>query len=114
MRGHYYSDRDRATLEILGWKLPARETVQVTETEEDRNARENAAKPYWDRPHVFGSPETPSTGADIRAIVQYVALRVLLNDLDYHGLQSLVSNYHAELQGITEAQVRQAIAEGLE
>lgn len=89
MRGHYYDDGKRPTVQADAWKLPT-----------DDN-----------RPQVIISPETPSSGADVRAIVQAVALRVLLGELDYS--EQDLREHAPALNGISSAQIRAAIEEGL-
>lgn len=99
MRGHYYSDVDRSAIVSA----------------EDRNQRENELKQAaGEGPTIYPSPETPSSAADVRAIIRHVAFVTLLNDLDYHGLSQLSGFYHVVLQGITEEQIRAIIAEELE
>jgi len=81
---------------------------------EDRNARENAAKQaVGEGPQIIVSPETPASGADIRAIVRAVALRILESELDYHGIEELRDEHYPELAGITDAQIRDVIEEDL-
>lgn len=64
------------------------------------------------KPSVVSSPKTVAFKADAEAIVAAIAHRVLLQDLDYHGLPEL-ETYYPALQGLTEQQIRAAIAEVL-
>jgi hypothetical protein len=57
-------------------------------------------------------PAVVESRATVASVVAFLAHRVLLNDLDYHGIAELTS-YHPTLQGLTEAQIREAIDEAL-
>jgi len=109
MRGHYYSDEDRNARENAG-----RKRFQHNESAEDRNQRANELKQAaGDGPQIIVSPETPASGADIRAIVRAVALRILESELDYHGIEELRDEHYPELAGITDEQIRAVVREDL-
>jgi sugar/nucleoside kinase (ribokinase family) len=113
MRGRYYPDDfiNPARVTVSG---PFHVTGIQPESTEDRNARENAAKQAaGDGPQIIVSPETPSSGADIRAIVRAVALRILESELDYHGIEELRDEHYPELTGIEDEQIRRVIREEL-
>lgn len=60
---------------------------------------------------VQESPEHPSTVADLRAIVAYIAYRVLQSEFDYSEHDLRIA--YPQLRGITSEQLRAAIQEGL-
>jgi hypothetical protein len=92
MRGSYYHDGIRETLDLL-----KRPTPKVA-----------AAK----TPQVIAGPDTVSQPEDVRAIVAYIAHQIFRSDLEYHGLSDLSETYPA-LKGLTQTQIEAALAEAL-
>jgi hypothetical protein len=75
-------------------------------------ARQSSGKaPIPDGPRAIVSPETVAHPEDVRAIVAYVAHQILLNELDYHGAD--LGQYHPALIGLSDRQIRDAIAEAV-
>lgn len=107
MRGHYYDGFSGKAI-----KPTDNPTLVVAESTEDRNARENTALHLSGKgPQIIVSPSEPASGADIAAIVQAVALRILQGELDWD--ETILREYHPTLRGITRAQLDAVIAEGL-
>jgi hypothetical protein len=100
MRGNYFSDTagiERKVKETNDAEfLTGRSAGHVQET----------------APTSEPAPSTVESRATVASVVAFLAHRVLLNDLDYHGIAELTT-YHPTLAGLTEAQIREAIDEAL-
>ena len=115
MRGHYFDNFSGKAISPSSQPPLTELTLPEPESDGDRNARQNAAKQAaGEGPTIIIGPDSAPTYEDARAIVERVALQVLLNELDYHGLSELAGNYFAELEGLSEDTIRRAIEEGLE
>ncbi len=109
MRGHYYPSDYARELRLVGTSS----TVRTIPSAEEQNARANEIKQAAGQgPQIIVGPDAPFDARDVAAIVQAVALRELLGNLDYHGLSELQDIYPA-LVGIDAEQIRAAIEEGL-
>ena len=121
MRGRYYPldfphaiDPNGRPFESDHRDCTQEPVARTVESVEDRNQRANELKQAaGDGPQIIVSPETPASGADIRAIVRAVALRILECELDYLDFEELRDEYYPELAGITDEQIRAVVREDL-